>query len=78
MSRIKCHGNRRDARRPSRAKSTLRNTFQPHGRWNLIASDLITQHHLGDAEAAHVLAALNVAMIRCSDDRSESAGATRR
>lgn len=39
------------------------NTFQPPGHWNLIASDLITRHHLGDAEAARVLAVLNVAMM---------------
>lgn len=39
------------------------NTLQPPGRWNLIASDLIVRHHLGDADAAQVLAVLNVAMM---------------
>jgi membrane-associated phospholipid phosphatase len=39
------------------------NTFQPPGRWNLIASDLVTQHHLDAAAAARVFAVLNVAMM---------------
>ena len=39
------------------------NTLQPPGRWNLIASDLITRHHLDDADAARVMAVLNVAMM---------------
>ena len=39
------------------------NTFTPPGRWNLIASDLITQHHLGARFAARVFAVLNIAMM---------------
>jgi hypothetical protein len=39
------------------------NSFQPPGRWNLIASDLITRHHLDDADAAQVMAVLNIAMM---------------
>ena len=39
------------------------NSQQPPGHWNTIASDLITQHHLSEARAAHVLATLNVAMM---------------
>ena len=39
------------------------NTFQPPGHWNLIASELITRHHLSEAAAARVLAVLNVAMM---------------
>jgi membrane-associated phospholipid phosphatase len=39
------------------------NTFTPPGRWNLIASELITRHHLSEADAAHALAVLNVAMM---------------
>jgi hypothetical protein len=39
------------------------NTFQPPGRWNLIASDLITQNRLSASEAARVFAVLNIAMM---------------
>ena len=39
------------------------NTFQPPGRWNLIASDLIARHRMGDADAARVFAVLNVTMM---------------
>ena len=39
------------------------NTFTPPGHWNLIASDLITRHHLSEAAAARALAVLNVAMM---------------
>ena len=39
------------------------NTFQPPGHWNLIASELITRHSLSEAQAARVLAVLNVAMM---------------
>ena len=39
------------------------NTFTPPGHWNLIASDLITRHHLSEAAAARALAVLNIAMM---------------
>jgi len=39
------------------------NSFTPPGRWNLIASELITRHHLSEADAAHALAVLNIAMM---------------
>lgn len=39
------------------------NSFTPAGRWNLIASELITRHHLSERDAAHALALLNVAMM---------------
>ncbi len=39
------------------------NTFMPPGRWNLIASDLVTQNHLDAAAAARVFAVLNIAMM---------------
>jgi membrane-associated phospholipid phosphatase len=39
------------------------NTFTPPGHWNLIASDLITRHHLREADAARALAVLNIAMM---------------
>ncbi|HTE44474.1 MAG TPA: phosphatase PAP2 family protein [Gemmatimonadaceae bacterium] len=39
------------------------NSLTPAGRWNLIASDLITRYHLGDADAARVFGVLNVAMM---------------
>jgi hypothetical protein len=39
------------------------NTFQPPGRWNLIASDLATQHRLDAADAARMFAVLNIAMM---------------
>jgi membrane-associated phospholipid phosphatase len=39
------------------------NSFTPPGRWNLIASQLITSHHLSEDAAARVLAVLNVAMM---------------
>ena len=39
------------------------NTFQPPGRWNLIASELATQHRLDAAEAARMFAVLNIAMM---------------
>ena len=37
------------------------NTFQPPGRWNLIASDLAARHRFGAAEAARLFAVLNIA-----------------
>jgi hypothetical protein len=39
------------------------NSQQPPGHWNLIASDLITQHQLGGADAARIFAILNIAMM---------------
>jgi membrane-associated phospholipid phosphatase len=39
------------------------NTFTPPGHWNLIASDLITQNHLGARVAARIFAVLNIAMM---------------
>jgi hypothetical protein len=39
------------------------NSFTPPGRWNLIASDLVTQHHLDAADAARIFAVLNIAMM---------------
>jgi hypothetical protein len=39
------------------------NTFTPPGHWNLIASDLIVRHQLDEAQAALVLAVLNIAMM---------------
>jgi membrane-associated phospholipid phosphatase len=39
------------------------NTFTPPGHWNLIASELITRHHLTERNAARALALLNVAMM---------------
>ena len=39
------------------------NTFTPPGRWNLIASELIVRHGLGEADAARTLATLGVAMM---------------
>jgi hypothetical protein len=39
------------------------NSFQPPGRWNLIASDLIAQNRLDAPAAARVFAVLNVAMM---------------
>jgi len=39
------------------------NSQQPPGHWNLIASDLIAQHHIGAARAARLFAVLNIAMM---------------
>lgn len=39
------------------------NSFQPPGRWNLIASDLVTQNRLDARAAARVFAVLNIAMM---------------
>lgn len=39
------------------------NTFSTPGRWNLFASDMVTQHHLDAAHAARLFAVLNVAMM---------------
>lgn len=39
------------------------NTFTPPGHWNLIASQLITSHHLSEDAAARVFAVLNIAMM---------------
>jgi PAP2 superfamily len=39
------------------------NSFQPPGRWNLIASDLATQHRLDAVDAARMFAILNIAMM---------------
>ena len=39
------------------------NTFSTPGRWNLIASDMVMQHHLDAAHAARLFAVLNVAMM---------------
>jgi len=39
------------------------NTLQPPGRWNLIASQLATQHRLDAADAARMFAVLNIAMM---------------
>jgi membrane-associated phospholipid phosphatase len=39
------------------------NTFAISGRWNLIASDLITRDHMGAADAARLFAVLNTAMM---------------
>jgi membrane-associated phospholipid phosphatase len=39
------------------------NTFSTPGRWNLIASDMVTRHHLDAARAARLFAVLNVAMM---------------
>jgi membrane-associated phospholipid phosphatase len=39
------------------------NTFSISGRWNLIASDLVEQHHLDAAAAARLFAVLNIAMM---------------
>ena len=38
-------------------------TATPPGHWNLIAADMIERYGLGEAEAAHALALLNVAMM---------------
>ena len=39
------------------------NTFTPPGHWNLIASQLITQNHIGARSAARIFAVLNIAMM---------------
>ena len=39
------------------------NTFTPPGHWNLIASELISRHHLSEVDAARTLALLGVAMM---------------
>lgn len=39
------------------------NTFAISGRWNLIASDLVARHHIDAADAAHVFAVLNIALM---------------
>jgi membrane-associated phospholipid phosphatase len=39
------------------------NTFSISGRWNLIASDLVTREHMTAAQAARLFAVLNMAMM---------------